>query len=162
MTLHGWKLGFRLIAAFFMSLVITSPLAMAELGGKADTIENVRQSLGLREPVVRQASSYAVHQMVNDGLKVWEFVGTDGTVFAVAWQGVAHPDLTKILGDYFEDFSNAVRLSSRNPGHRGKILTGNNVVVHKWKALRLARGLAYLPAAMPAGVTVNDLGNEIQ
>jgi len=147
---------------FVVALALGAGTARAELGAKEDSVEADRQAFSLGSKTSTQTQGYTVHQMTRDGLTLWEFVGADGTVFAVGWQGNAHPDLSKLLGNYFSEFSTTLQTTGRSPGRRSKQVTGNNVVVETWKALRVARGLAYLPAALPAGVTGADLGRQIQ
>jgi hypothetical protein len=167
------ELGKTTLAMILAGLVAGATAVRGELGAKEDSVEGDRQSLGLDQHVARQGGSYTVHQLASAGLTVWEFAAKDGVIFAFGWQGINPPDLQKLFGAHFARFTAAVRKPKQKPGELpigAHVRHGNcqetvmddGVVLERCKTIRQARGLAYLPTAIPAGVTPQDLMAEIQ
>ncbi len=77
------------------------------------------------------------------------------TVFAVAWRGPRVPDLQQALGTYFDRYSAAVKV--RSGGHNHFELRQTDLVVQAGGHMRAFVGRAYLPSAIPAGVSLADL-----
>jgi hypothetical protein len=100
--------------------------------------------------------AYSVHEKTNDaGTTVKEFAGPDGKVFAVAWDGPAKPNLRHLLGAHFEEFAGAN--VTRNGSHHRNAVDSGKLVVRSSAYLRSFSGIAFLPAAMPEGVSPEDL-----
>jgi hypothetical protein len=90
-------------------------------------------------------------------MHVREYLNRDGIVFAVAWSGPAMPDLQRLLGPYFEEYTTALT-SLKSPGlHRSVRIASSGLVVESEGHLRAYAGRAYLPALVPGGVSVADL-----
>ena len=53
------------------------------------------------------------------GTTVREYVSSNGTVFAVAWQGPWLPDLRQMLGPYFDDYQRALQSTTGKRRARG-------------------------------------------
>ncbi|MDF2460111.1 MAG: hypothetical protein K0S79_2527, partial [Nitrospira sp.] len=93
------------------------------------------------------------------GIQVKEFVSPDGVVFAVVWTGTGMPDLQLLLGEYFEEYREGVNAAR---SHRPKIrkpfqLKSERLVVERGGHSRSLWGRAFLPAALPPGVTAEDI-----
>jgi hypothetical protein len=90
-------------------------------------------------------------------LRVREFVGRDGTVFAVSWSGSVPPNLQRLLGRSFSAYA-AVLAGMSHPGLRRSVRVAlPELVVESGGHLRAYSGRAYLPALIPAGVPLADL-----
>jgi hypothetical protein len=76
-------------------------------------------------------------------------------VFAVAWNGPTVPDLRDILGQYFDNYVTAAK--AQHSGHHHLQIRQSGLVVSAGGHMRAFSGLAYLPQAMPSGVSVGDL-----
>jgi hypothetical protein len=101
-------------------------------------------------------AGYRTHEIhAASGTLLREFVGPDGRVFAVAWNGPAMPNLRETLGRYFGSFAAAARLP--HAGHNRLDLAQDNLVVQSSGHMRAFVGRAYLASAVPAGVDVGDL-----
>jgi hypothetical protein len=101
-------------------------------------------------------SVYSVHEKTTEaGTTVKEFAGPDGKVFAIAWDGSAKPNLRHLLGAHFEEFTLASR--TRNGSHHRNAVDNGKLVVRSSAYLRSFSGFAFLPAAMPEGVSPEDL-----
>lgn len=144
-------------AAFAALLVIACApqAARAALGADAGSIEQDRSHFkaALRTQTL---PAYTVHTLeLPGGTSVREFIGASGVVFAVSWSGPFRPDLRQTLGVYFDRFV-AARVQ---PGttRRQLLVADRDVVIASHGRLRAFEGFAYLPDAMPAGVTPAQL-----
>jgi len=137
-------------------LGITLP-SRASLGGLADSVEADRVALsGTRRPSVNRGR-YAVQEMEVGATRVREYVSPSGEIFAMAWDGLAHPDLGTLLGAYASEWRLADRQAVRVPGRRTGSITTPNMVVERWGRMRDLHGRAYLPALLPEGVQVDEI-----
>jgi len=88
---------------------------------------------------------YTVHQVDSDSTLVREYVSTSGIVFAVAWNGLVHPDLTQLLGSYAGEYARGLEQTPRELGSRRLRVKTENVVVEEWGHMRNLQGRAYVP-----------------
>ncbi len=95
---------------------------------------------------------------LNSGTTVHEFVGDDGTVFAVSWQGARRPDLKQLFGaNYF------TRFQADNADMTGRRLrrplasTHTDFVVRTGGYSGASWGYAYLPGKTPATFSAQNL-----
>ncbi|MFX1803189.1 DUF2844 domain-containing protein [Paraburkholderia sp. A3BS-1L] len=82
-----------------------------------------------------------------------------GQIFAYTWQGPTPPDLDALLGRYAADWHSgaaALHAAGRAGLHAARVDTPT-VVVESGGHMRSYIGRAWLPAALPAGVTEGDL-----
>jgi hypothetical protein len=92
------------------------------------------------------------------GTVVNEYVGADGTVFGIAWQGPRIPDLPTLLGSYFPQYVQGIQNQRANGGGRGPVsVAGSALVVRSGGHMGAFVGQAYLPQALPAGVSASDI-----
>jgi hypothetical protein len=106
-------------------------------------------------------AAYRVNNVTLDsGTVVREFVSTvNNTVFALTWAGPAKPNLREILGDSFTRF---VAPSGSEPGLKiggpsQRELSSSDLVIRSYGHPGNFRGYAYLPAQVPAGVSLSSL-----
>ncbi|WP_322031777.1 DUF2844 domain-containing protein [Paraburkholderia sp. J76] len=104
-------------------------------------------------------AAYTVQQTtLASGTVVREYLTQSGTVFAVAWDGPQMPNLATLLGSYFPQYTAGVKASHaaglvRGPG----VVENTNVVVHSGGHMGAFSGQAWLPQALPAGVSGADI-----
>ncbi len=105
------------------------------------------------------ASSYTVRTTtLAVGTVVNEYVGTDGVVFGIAWQGPRIPDLPTLLGSYFPQYVQGIQNQRANGGGRGPVsVAGSALVVRSGGHMGAFAGQAYLPQSLPAGVSPSDI-----
>ena len=80
-----------------------------------------------------------------------------GKVFAVSWRGAMPPDLSQLLGAYYTQYQSG--LAARPSGthnHHVQINSGG-LVLEAGGHMRDLRGIAYVPALMPQGVSAGEL-----
>ncbi|CAB3757091.1 DUF2844 domain-containing protein [Paraburkholderia humisilvae] len=96
---------------------------------------------------------------LNSGTVVREFVATSsGTVFAVAWSGPWQPNFVDILGPYSERFLKPSGADViRAGGLSQRSLSSSDLVVESFGHFGRFIGHAYLPSAVPVGVSLSEL-----
>jgi Protein of unknown function (DUF2844) len=105
---------------------------------------------------VTSHANYNVHEIqLPSGTLVREFAASDGKVFAVAWNGPTIPNLREIMGQYFDNYVTAAK--APHSGHHHLQIRQSDLVVSAGGHMRAFSGLAYLPQAIPSGVSVGDL-----
>ncbi|QWV99321.1 DUF2844 domain-containing protein [Geomonas nitrogeniifigens] len=144
-----------------MALVISCryDLAEATLGETAQTI--ARDSKELSGALLKSTNraSYRVQSIASGttATTVREYVNPSGVVFAVAWNGLVHPDLHVLLGNYHDDYRKALSGTPRRQGRRGLKVMTRRMVVETWGHMRNLQGRAYLPELLPEGVSLDEI-----
>jgi len=150
------------------ALGVATP-ASAALGGAPMTTPSGAVAKTV-SPVARAASSssaassstsagYTVKQTTDSaGTAVREYIGADGNVFGIAWQGRFMPDLATLLGSYFPQYKSAIEAQRAQHAGRGPVaVEQSGLVVHSLGHMGAFFGQAYLPAALPSGVSADDI-----
>ncbi|CAG4903540.1 DUF2844 domain-containing protein [Paraburkholderia saeva] len=104
-------------------------------------------------------ASYTVRETTfGSGTVVHEYVSSAGTVFGIAWQGPQMPDLADLLGSYFPQYVAAEQAARAALGRRGvSAVTQDTLVVRSGGHMGAFAGVAWLPQALPAGVSGQDI-----
>jgi Protein of unknown function (DUF2844) len=164
----------RLLMTFAGSLLLIGPpsIARATLGEPAasvagdaahmnasEGVNTARPLPGLAAQDAPTSANFAVERMTTpEGTVVSEYIGQSGTVFAVTWRGPTPPDVATLLGTYFKQYSDAA--NSGAPGSLGlhaSSVHASDVTVETAGNMALFWGRAYLPAALPAGVSLSEI-----
>ena len=154
---HGHiRAGLVAIAAAILTLA--APMASrAELGGKYASVvaDGARMHAKLRS---LPATNYTVHSLtLANGGEVRQYATADGTVFAIGWNGPGRPDLRQLLGTRFDV------VQTDNAPVRGRFRRHPLAVQRSDFVMRSGghpgafSGIAYLPQALPTGVSVKDI-----
>jgi hypothetical protein len=95
---------------------------------------------------------------LDNGTVVQEYITPAGIVFALTWRGPVLPDLSTLLGDYFQTFKNEIE-KIRNTGRRASSLTvqNNGLIVQSSGRMGKFFGHAYAPDLIPTGVKINEV-----
>jgi|ERR1700678_2799645 len=105
---------------------------------------------------VTQRVAYRVQELqLPSGTALREYVSLTGSVFAVAWNGPHMPNLRQTLGQYFDTYVTAAK--GKRTGHNHVQVQLDELVVQISGHMREFTGRAYLPKAVPAGVSIGDL-----
>jgi len=152
----------KIYALFFLALSVVSLLIAqqthAALGESVNSIESEQNALGAVKHAAKIREGYSIHEFTLDGTTVREYVSPTGIVFGIAWNGLAHPDLTRLLGSYTGEYETALRQTPRKPGlRRHEVIKTERVVVEKWGHMRNLQGRAYAPALLPPGVSSDEI-----
>ncbi|SAL15631.1 hypothetical protein AWB64_00877 [Caballeronia sordidicola] len=157
-----------LAAGLTFGLLAVSP-AYAVLGGApmtapsgatvTNSVSHAASASAASAASSASASSFTVRTTTLPvGTVVNEYVGADGTVFGIAWQGPRIPDLPTLLGSYFPQYVQGIQNQRANGGGRGPVsVAGSALVVRSGGHMGAFVGQAYLPQALPAGVSASDI-----
>ncbi len=161
-SLKGADLSRRHAGAIgLLALLCLAPCrpAHAELSGRADSVaaDSAHLSAAMVTTAYADYTEYTL-TLPNGGV-VREFADSGGDVFAVAWQGPSRPDLRQLLGAHFDALQSDNAPSPLHPRHRRTPLSVSRTdfVVHSSGRPGAFRGLAYVPQAVPAGFSVDDI-----
>lgn len=150
---RGGKTTTAILAA--LATVAATPAA-AELGGGRRGVEADRAHLAAAM-VSSATATHTVHTLtLANGDTVREFADADGTVFAVAWEGPARPDLRQLLGPAFETMQTDVATSRHRP-RAAMAVARADLVVRGGGHPGAFRGFAYLPGRIPPGFRADAL-----
>ena len=106
-----------------------------------------------------RSGQVTVHQtQLENGTLVMEYATPAGLVFALSWRGPVLPDLSALLGSYFNTFKSQAD-KARRAGRRGSPMTveHDGLVVSSKGRMRNFFGYAYAPDLIPAGVDIKDV-----
>lgn len=131
--------------------------AQATLGQGASSVTADRKAFSAVKRDTRSINGYTVQEMESEASVVREYVSADGVVFAIAWDGLIHPDLTPLLGSYGPEYRSALRQNPRKQGRRRHQVKTERVVVEKWGHMRHLQGRAYVPDLIPSGVSIDEI-----
>ena len=103
--------------------------------------------------------AYMAHEIQSaNGTVIREYASPSGKVFAVSWRGPWMPDMHQLLGQYFEQYSQAMQSQSGTRMRRGPLrIELPGLVVTLGGRPRSYVGRAYLPNDLPEGVRAEDL-----
>jgi hypothetical protein len=92
------------------------------------------------------------------GTTVNEYASSTGQIFAYSWQGPTMPDLPALLGAYNASYraGAAEGFAAGQDLHASRVVR-SDVVVESGGQMRSYVGRAWLPRALPGGVTPADL-----
>ena len=135
-----------------------SSIGPAGQGAASTVMHQAAQASAASSASATGASAYTVKQTtLANGTVVREYVSQAGTVFGVAWNGPQPPDLAALLGSYFPQYVAGVE-ANRAKGMRGFGAVDNSgLVVHSGGHMGAFSGQAWLPQALPAGVSTSDI-----
>jgi hypothetical protein len=145
----------HVIAASFMAVATwcVSADACAELGGvmlpKADARATAPQSL-LNGALRLRTSTDSGNTTIN------EYATGAGEIIAYTWQGPTMPDLLALLGKYAGSYRAGAAAASADGSLHASRVVRPDVVVESGGAMRGYVGRAWLPGALPPGVTADD------
>ena len=143
----------RRLLELALGVAVFAAPAWGALGQSADSVKADREKMG-GELRTQEFNGYTVHEISQpDGRAVREYVSRAGVVFGVVWDGPSMPDLSQLLGAYFEQLQKAVA-AQEGPRRRGPLyLQAGALVVASGGHMRSFHGRAYVITLMPAGLT---------
>ena len=147
----------KMLALLPAAALAAAAPARASLGGTADSVEADRKALGAVRRATVTRAGYTVEEFESGAVRVREYVSAAGEVFGIAWNGLAHPDLDRLLGSRAAAWRAADERTPRLRGRRHRTVAAENVVVEKWGHMRNLQGRAYDPALLPPGVRPDDI-----
>ncbi|MFM0345617.1 DUF2844 domain-containing protein [Paraburkholderia sp. RL17-347-BIC-D] len=162
---------FRILAVTAASFALAAP-AYAALGG-APTYPVTASSTSAgaanqnSAAVARFAASgsaasasYTVSQTtLPSGTVVSEYISAGNTVFALSWEGPTMPPLKTLLATYFPTYVQALTdaHATQGGGYGPAVVHQSALVVETGGHMGAFVGRAYLPQALPQGVSADDI-----
>jgi len=128
---------------------------------------NARAELGGAMPVDANSSGAEPKTLLNGALRlrtltdagnttINEYATNTGQIIAYAWEGPTMPDLHALLGKYADSYrSGAAALPPDGNLHASRVVRPD-VIVESGGPMRGYVGRAWLPAALPPGITADD------
>lgn len=141
----------RGLAGLTLALLLATA-AQARLGGNLASVHSDAQAMGAStsQTVVAGATVYSL--LLANGLTVRQYVDASGQVFAVAWDGPVLPDFARLLGPHFAAYQHSQRQQQR-----GVSIRSADLVLESGGMMRAFGGRAYLPAQVPATLSLQDI-----
>lgn len=145
---------YRLILISFL----LSQGAHAALGDHEQQIIN-NDAIKLRSSnrTVVKNELYSVHTMSTPVATIREYVDNNGNVFAVSWQGIKRPDLSVLLGSFYEEYNNIDSRRARMITRQPVSIQTSRIMVRKGGHMRNITGIAVISDQIPSGVKVEEL-----
>jgi uncharacterized protein DUF2844 len=148
---------------FFPSLVASavtlaacclSAGAHAALGGVMPT----QATSGASAPRTVLNGALRVRTLTDAGnTTINEYATSTGEIVAYAWVGPTMPDLHALLGQYADSYHAGAAAASATGNLHSSRVERPDVIVESGGPMRGYVGRAWLPAALPPGVTPNDI-----
>ncbi|MFM0238062.1 DUF2844 domain-containing protein [Paraburkholderia phytofirmans] len=140
-----------------------SAIAFAALSASLDA----RAELGGVMPSRAEASASAPRAMLNGALRmrtltdagnttIAEYATNTGQIIAYAWQGPTMPDLPALLGKYADSYRAGAAAATADGNLHVSRVARPDLIVESGGPMRGYAGRAWLPAALPPGVTADD------
>lgn len=150
-------MGRALIIAVFVCCLYSGGPAWAGLGEGVGQLRSDSETLKASGQSTLDKGLYTVHSLDTDSGTIREFSTKAGTVFAVAWEGMAHQDVAAVLGKYWNEYRALRSKKVRRHGARYSVQRGTNIVVEHWGHQRHLQGRVYVPSLLPAGVKIDEI-----
>ncbi|HEX7907453.1 MAG TPA: DUF2844 domain-containing protein [Paraburkholderia sp.] len=106
------------------------------------------------------SANYTVSQTtLPSGTVVSEYIGAGNTVFALSWEGPTMPPLKTLLATYFPAYVQALTdaHTAQGGGYGSAVVRQSALVVETGGHMGAFVGRAYLPQALPQGVSADDI-----
>ena len=144
---------FRLL--WMLVAALLPAMAGAAMGDTVQSVEADRVALKASLRLVAGARFTVQEMQTSEGTLIREYISPQGIVFALTWQGHFMPNLRQTLGRFFAPYNNSVQAVRK--GRSAVSVVTPELIVHSRGRPRAFFGLAYLPQALPAGVTLDEL-----
>jgi hypothetical protein len=146
-----------LVSGLMVAMLLQAVPCGAALGEKADSLASDQKALAAARSSQTVRNGYTIQEVRSDSVTVREYIAPAGIVFAVAWNGLIHPDLTPLLGSHAGAYEEALRQTPSKPGSRQLQVKTGQIIVEKWGQMRNLQGRAYIPALLPLGVSADEI-----
>jgi hypothetical protein len=143
------------LTACALALVVLPHAALAALGQPEAAVSSEAQQLRATVKSTLR-TTYRLHEIqLPSGGVLREFAVPAGNVFAVAWSGPSIPNLRQALGSYFDTYVAAAK--TPHSGHTHLQILKDGFVMQSGGHMRAFSGRAYLPQAIPAGTSTDEI-----
>ena len=137
-----------------LGLLCASVVAHAELGGSMPS----QADLSARAPRAVLNGALRMRTLTDAGTTtINEYATSTGQIVGYAWEGPTMPDLHALLGKYADSYRTGATLSTQDGNLHSSRIARPDVIVESAGPMRGYVGRAWLPAALPPGVSADDL-----
>lgn len=138
---------------------VVQPSSVNSSASSADQSQAVMRSATSAASSSAAAASYTVRETtLASGTVVREYLSQAGTVFGIAWTGPQMPDLGSLLGSYFPQYVAGLdTLRATRGGHGPAAVESSTLIVRSGGHMGAFSGQAWLPQALPAGVSGSNI-----
>ena len=148
----------------FSTPLVTSAIALAMLCASA----GAHAELGGTMPDPANSTEAESRMLMNGALRmrtltdagnttINEYATNTGQIIGYAWEGPTMPDLHALLGKYADSYRTGAATSAADANLHSSRIARPDVIVESGGPMRGYVGRAWLPAALPPGVTADDL-----
>lgn len=138
-------------------LLLAPAVALATLGEARGSVDADRRALGGERLPASARTAFSVETFDLHGTTVREYVRPDGVVFAVAWEGLTHPDLDTLLGPHAAAWRAARAAAPPAASRAHRRIDAGDVVVETWGHMRHLHGRAFERALIPPEASEDEL-----
>ncbi|MFL9906019.1 DUF2844 domain-containing protein [Paraburkholderia sp. RL17-337-BIB-A] len=128
---------------------------------------DARAELGSTMPSQAGSTAAAPQTLLNGALRmrtltdagnttINEYATNSGQIIAYTWQGPTMPDLRALLGKYADSYRTGAAASAPDGNLHASRVVRPDVIVESGGPMRGYAGRAWLPAALPAGISAAD------
>jgi hypothetical protein len=148
----------RVATLAVLGAILASPATgLATLGEPHGSVDADRRALGGEPRPVTADSRYTTESFDLHGTTVREFVRPDGQVFAVAWEGLTHPDLATLLGSHAGAWRAALAAAPLPASRAHRRVVAGTLVVETWGHMRHLLGRAISSDLLPPEVGEDEI-----
>ena len=138
-------------------ILLFSSVSFASLGGDEASLKNEVDGMHAKR-TISDHGKYSLHKISRNGLRVHQFMGTGGKVFALAWQGKTHPDFNLVMGKHLAEFQQALAQAKQSHhGHGPITVDAGNFHLEMGGHAMAVHGRAWMTNEIPGGVDQNEL-----
>lgn len=141
---------FLVVSATLVALLCVQGDAHAELGGVQPASSASASKTLLNGALRMRTLTDAGNTTLN------EYATNTGEIVAYAWEGPTMPDLRELLGRYADSYQTGVAAASADGNLHASRVARPDVIVESGGPMRGYIGRAWLPAALPPGVSPAD------
>lgn len=142
--------------ALALGALCASAGARAELGGAMPA--QVSSAPATAAPRVLLNGALRMRTLTDAGnTTINEYATSTGQIVGYAWQGQTMPDLRSLLGRYADSYLAGAATRAADANLHSSRIARPDVIVESGGPMRGYVGRAWLPAALPPGVTADDL-----
>ncbi|RDK03837.1 DUF2844 domain-containing protein [Paraburkholderia lacunae] len=106
------------------------------------------------------SAAYTVNETTTaSGTVIREYVAQNNAVFAISWKGPTMAPLSTLLGDYFPSYTQGLAdiHAAQGGGYGPAAVRQAGLVVETGGHMGAFHGRAYLPQALPQGLSADDI-----
>ncbi len=148
---------YRIILILYLVFTSSSIKVFAALGEHESSTELEQHALKGTKKIILHGK-FRVHEITSENNHlIREYISPDGIVFAVTWRGMTQPNLSLLLGSYFQEVNNALSSQPKHQGRAPLSISTDHVIIEKFGHMLDIHGKAYIPSLLPNDVSAQEV-----